>query len=490
MDVQSVLALMDAWADAALLVAQNRRVIAANASLRRVLGVHPGAVVGRDAYELLFPEGGAPEDCPLATAVNEDLDRRTTCWERRDTGRWLEATVTRSPFLTKSGKAVFLFRQRDVSEREEVLRQSKLRTQELEALRDLLLLDPAVPLDVLLQLALERLVDLSWLGMERRGIAFLADDEGNLTMRAAVGLDNDHIARCARVPRGDCVCGRAAAEGTLIHVGEAGREHTRPHSRRPHGHYCVPLSSEDRLLGVLTFYLPPGHQPSRREGAFLKSAAGVVSVMVERARAQQASARQHQRVIETLDASVRTMGRMVGAQAPHIATHQEQVAELAHALGQELGLDERRLQGLVLAASLHDIGKIGVPRELLGEEGSLSDEQLAQVRAHVEIGCGFLDASAFAWPVVDMVRQHHENWDGSGYPAGLAGEDILLEARILAAANAVEAQASRGPHRSAHGLAAGSRALLEGCGRLFDPQVVDAFMALTQRDGLPGWLKG
>ncbi len=489
-DVRSVLALMDAWADAALLVVQDRRAIAANASLRRALGVHPSAVVGRDAYELLFPDGGAPEECPLATAVSEDLDRRTSCWERRDTGRWLEAAVTRTPFVTRSGKAVFLFRQRDVSEREEILRQSKLRTQELEALRDLLLLDPTVPLDVLLQLALERLVDLSWLGMERRGIAFLADGEGNLTMRAAVGLDNAAIARCTRVPRGDCVCGRAAAEGVLIHVGEAGREHTRSHSRRPHGHYCVPLASEDRLLGVLTFYLPPGHQPSRREAAFLRSAAGVVSVMVERARGQQALARQHRRVIETLDASVRTMGRMLGVQAPHIVTHQEQVAELAHAIGQQLGMDEHRLQGLVLAASLHDIGKIGVSRELLGKEGPLSDEEQALVRTHVAIGCGFLDASAFAWPVVEMVRQHHEAWDGSGYPAGLAGEEILLEARILAAANTVEALASDRPHRSGRGLTAGSRALLEGRGTLFDPQVVDAFMALTQRDGLPGWLKG
>ncbi len=488
-DLPSVLALMDAWADAALLVAEDRRVLATNACLRRFLGVHADTVVGRDAYELLVPDGGAPEECPLETAVREGLDRRTHTWERRDTGRWLEATVTLTPFLTRRKRRVYLFRQRDVSEREEILRQSKLRTQELEALRDLLLLDPALPMGMLLLLVLERLVDLSWLGVQRRGAAFLWDGEGTLSMEAAVGLSPTAVAHCARVPGGQCLCGKAAAAGELIYAAEVGREHSRRHADlQPHGHYCVPLAREDRLLGVLTFYLPAGHRRSRREEAFLRSAASVVAVMVERSQTRAELDGQHRQALETLEASLRTMGGMVAAQDPATAAHQQRVAELAELLGLELGLDEERTRRLRWAASLHDIGKIGLPREARTGAGSPSPEGEAQLREHVVIGHDFLRSARFGHGVAELVLQHHERWDGSGYPLGLAGEAIALEARVIAVADVVEAVASERAHQGALGLAAGGAALLQGRGSLYDPRVVDAFMALVQADRLPGWL--
>ncbi len=488
-DLDSVLALMDAWSDAALLVSEGRQVLATNAPLRRFLGAHPDSVIGLDAYDLLFPDGGAPEPCPVELAAQEGLERHTAMWEREDTGRWLEASVTLTPYLTRKKSRVYLFRQRDVSEREEVLRQSKLRTQELEALRDLLLLDPELPVGVLLQLALERLVDLSWLGVQRRGVAFMADVHGDLTMQAAVGLSAIATQLCQRVPRGTCLCGRASAKGDLVYEAELGRDHSRRHAEmQPHGHYCVPFSTDGCLLGVLTFYLPAGHRRSRREEAFLRSAAGVVGVMVQRARARDDLTAEHQRVADTLRASIRTIGLMLEVQDPFTAAHQQRVSELACALGHQLGLDEDRLQGLALAASLHDIGKIGVPRDLLSKPETLEPHEELQLRAHVELGHRFLTAADFAWPVAAMVQQHHEAWDGSGYPQGLAGEGILLEARIIAVADKVEAVASPRPHRNAGGLAAGGAALLRGRGAQFDPQVVEAFMVLMGQDRLPGWL--
>ena len=488
-DLPSVLALMDAWSDAALLVSEERLVLATNATLRRFLGAHPDAVIGLDAYELLFPDGGAPDPCPLELAVQEGLERHTAMWERLDTGRWLEASITLTPFVTRKKNRVYLFRQRDVSDREEVLEQIKLRTQELEALRDLLLLDPAVPLNMLLQLALERLVDLSWLGVQRRGIVFLADASGNLTMRAAVGLSTSAINHCAHVPAGTCICGSAAAARELVYSAEVGREHSRRHDDiQPHGHYCVPFSTEDRLLGVLTFYLPAGHRRSRREEAFLRSAASVVGVMVERAHSREDKAGQHQQANDTLQASIRTIGCMVERLTPSTAAHQRRVTELANALGQALEFEPHRLQGLGVAASLHDIGEVAVPRHLLEQPGTLEPNDEDQVRAHVELGAGFVEAAGFDWPVADMIRQHHEAWDGSGYPQGLAGQDILLEARIIVVADTVETIASSHPHSPAMGLAASGAALLEGRGTRFDPAVVEAFMRLMDQDGLPTWL--
>ncbi len=458
-DLDSVLALMDAWSDAALLVSEERKVLATNATLRRFIGAHNDTVIGLDAYELLFPEGGAPEDCPLELTVQEDLERHTAMWERKDTGRWLEASITKTLFRTRKKNRVYLFRQRDVSEREEVLRQIKLRTQELEALRDLLLLDPGVPLDVLLQLVLERLVDLSWLGVQRRGIAFTADERGDLTMRAAVGLSTTAVELCTRVPRGTCMCGRASAAKELIYAPEVGREHSRRHEHmQPHGHYCVPFHSEDRLLGVLTFYLPAGHRRSRREEAFLRSAASVVGVMVERAYARLDKTDALARADATTDDVVRTMGLMLEAQSPGTTAHQRRVAELAVALGQELALPPHRLRTLELAAGLHH----------------LDPEILA---------AGGMDPG-----VVTPVLQLGESWDGSGEPAGLAGEAIGIEARVLAAADCVEGAATARGGGSL-GLAAGGAALLEGRGSRLDPGVADAFMRLMSQDRLPAWLQ-
>lgn len=169
---------------------------------------------------------------------------------------------------------------------------------------------------------------------------------------------------------------------------------------------------------------------------------------------------------------------------PYTAGHQRRVADLACAIAQELGFSEDRVQGLRVAALVHDFGKsLAVPGEILSKPGRLTKEEMNLIRAHPEVGYEILRKIEFPWPVAETVRQHHERLDGSGYPQGLRGEGILLEARILAVADVVEAMASHRPYREALGLEKALAEIETGKGRLYDPRVVDGCLRLFRDRG-------
>jgi PAS domain S-box-containing protein len=178
---------------------------------------------------------------------------------------------------------------------------------------------------------------------------------------------------------------------------------------------------------------------------------------------------------EALSSSVFALAAAVESRDPYTAGHQAQVGELCAAIGRELGLDEDQLRGLVLGASIHDLGKIAIPEETLVTQERLTDEQWAQLQGHPDTGYRITDRLPWPWPIAQMIRQHHERLDGSGYPLGLVGDQILLEARIIAVADTYEAMAHDRPYRRAPGVAAAREVLHEGRGRTYDADVVDAF---------------
>jgi putative nucleotidyltransferase with HDIG domain len=180
------------------------------------------------------------------------------------------------------------------------------------------------------------------------------------------------------------------------------------------------------------------------------------------------------RLEQALDATVRALSAAVESRDPYTLGHQRRVASLARAIAQELGLDGESCRGLCVAAEVHDVGKIQIPIEILSKPGRLSDAEFALVKGHAEAGYQILKGVAFPWPVARIVRQHHEKLDGSGYPMGLNGADILLEARILCIADVVEAMASDRPYRAALGVAAALAEITLHRGALFDPAAVDA----------------
>ena len=180
------------------------------------------------------------------------------------------------------------------------------------------------------------------------------------------------------------------------------------------------------------------------------------------------------RLKRSLEKTISAIAAVTEIRDPFTAGHQKRVARLAHAIAAEMGLAKGRSERLRLAAMVHDIGKIHVPTEILMKPLNLSDPEFNIIEAHPQIGHDILYGIEYSRPIAKIVLQHHELLDGSGYPQGLSGDEIILEARILVVADVVEAMASHRPYRPAHGIGKALEEILHHKGTLYDPQVVDA----------------
>ncbi len=176
--------------------------------------------------------------------------------------------------------------------------------------------------------------------------------------------------------------------------------------------------------------------------------------------------------------TVRVLTRASEARDPYTAGHQRRVAQLARAIAEELGMEPEACSQVELAALVHDIGKIEVPSEILVKPGALSPIEFQLIQTHPEAGWKILKEIVLPWPLAEIVCQHHEALDGSGYPRGLKGNEILVESRIIAVADTVEAMASHRPYRPALGIARALEEIEGRRGRKMDPLVVDACLRL------------
>ena len=192
--------------------------------------------------------------------------------------------------------------------------------------------------------------------------------------------------------------------------------------------------------------------------------------------------RELERTLETLRKSIaaisQAMSAVVESRDPYTAGHQIRVAALARAIGQEMRLSPDQVDAVRMAGTLHDIGKIAVPAEILTSPAKLSFKAFEIIKDHPQTGYDILCGIEFPWPVAEIVLQHHEAMDGSGYPRGLVGNDIMLEARILAVADIVEAMASHRPYRPARGIEMALEEISRLRGTVYDPGAVDACLAL------------
>ncbi len=174
------------------------------------------------------------------------------------------------------------------------------------------------------------------------------------------------------------------------------------------------------------------------------------------------------------------MAMAIETRDPYTAGHQRRVAELAAAIAAGMKLPTDAIDGIRIAASIHDIGKLGVPAELLAKPSRLTDIEFRLIKEHSLAGYEILKNIDFPWPIAEIVYQHHEKMNGSGYPRGLSGDEILPEARIITVADVVEAIASHRPYRPALGIDKAKKELYQYRGKLFDPHPVDACLALIE----------
>ena len=184
-----------------------------------------------------------------------------------------------------------------------------------------------------------------------------------------------------------------------------------------------------------------------------------------------------------IDDTIRAMAMIVEERDPYTAGHQERVANLSVAIAQDLNLSEEQISGIRMAGMIHDIGKMKVPAEILSKPTQLSHLELELIKTHAEVGYRILEPIAFPYPVAKIAHQHHERINGSGYPQGLKGDEILIEARILAVADVVEAMASHRPYRPALGIDAALEEIEKNRGVFYENAITDACLRLFREKG-------
>lgn len=346
--------------------------------------------------------------------------------------------------------------------------------------------------DALLQSMCAAIVDIGGYAMAWVGYAE-HDEARSVRPMAWAGDGADYVAQ-ARLSwgegeRGLGGGGRSLRSGEPVVVRDIAAEpsmapwHEAAHRNGYRSVLVLPLAVDSAVLGALMIYSRDPAAFSDDELSLLTEMAGDLSYGIAALRTKAAHDAGLRRLEQSMEATVQALASTVERRDPYTAGHQRRVAEIATAIAREMGLTEDTVHGLHLAAIVHDVGKINVPAEILAKPGQLSPVERELIRVHPTAGYEILKGVHFEWPVAEIVLQHHERIDGSGYPRGLKGDDILIEARILAVADTVEAIASHRPYRPARGIDAALAEIEAGRGTLFCAEAVDACLRLFRERG-------
>jgi putative nucleotidyltransferase with HDIG domain len=328
---------------------------------------------------------------------------------------------------------------------------------------------------------------LAWVG-------FADDDEAKSVRPVAwAGEPEDYLER-ARITWADSTGGRGPT-GTAVRTGEvvvAQNVATDPAMApwreallgyRLESSAALPLVNGSDVVGILSLYSGERGAFGPDEIALLKEMAADLAFGISARRDRAGREFALRTMQENLKSMVQAIAAAVEMRDPYTAGHQRRVAELASAIAHEISLTDWQIEGLVLAATLHDVGKINVPAELLNKPGKLTPLEYQIIQTHVQTGYDIIKGINFPWPLAQTVLQHHERLDGSGYPNRLVGDAISIESRVLAVADVVDSMMSHRPYRPALGRDAALDEIESGKGRLYDPAVVDACTALFRQKG-------
>jgi len=263
----------------------------------------------------------------------------------------------------------------------------------------------------------------------------------------------------------------------------------------PDQHPSVQVAEERRALGEADRYelqlirkdgtLVPvlvSSSPRVEDGRFAGTLA-VFTDITEQKRVEEELQRSLERLRRTFNGTIHALVLAIRTRNPYTAGHQRRVAQLACAIANEMGLPEEQIEGIRMAGLIHDVGKISIPAEILSNPDGITEFEYGIIKAHPQIGYDILKGVEFPWPVGEIVLQHHERLDGSGYPQGLSGDEILLEARIIGVADVVDAMSSHQPYRAARGLDKALEEISQNSGALYDPGAVGACLKLFKQKG-------
>lgn len=317
-----------------------------------------------------------------------------------------------------------------------------------------------------------------------------ADD--TLELIRSFGCSGEAIG--TRVGRGVGLAGAVLQSGVPMVVNDyqswQGR-HPDPRLRRFKAVVVSPITGSGSLLGAIgAAHIQEGKGFSQADVARLGRLAPLAARLLlgegeRQALEQLRTSIEHREVVlrETYEATVAALATMIEMKDPYTAAHQRWVTQLACAIAAELGLSDEKKEGVRMACLIHDIGKMNVPSELLFKPRRLTEIEYEAIKVHPQSGYDIIKEISFPWPIAKIVLQHHERLDGSGYPQGISGGDILPEARLLAVADVVESMSSHRPYREAHGIEIALEEIEMKSGILYDPDVVKACLSLMRDKG-------
>ncbi|HHF51731.1 MAG TPA: HD-GYP domain-containing protein, partial [Candidatus Aminicenantes bacterium] len=222
--------------------------------------------------------------------------------------------------------------------------------------------------------------------------------------------------------------------------------------------------------------------PIQDEGGKTTGLVVTFSDITQRKKAEKQIKKSLENQREVIEGVAQAMAFTIETRDPYTAGHQRRVTTLAVRIAKEMKLEQDKIEGIRMASTLHDIGKIYIPAEILSKPGKISEVEHNMIKTHPKVGADILKSIEFPWPVSDIVRQHHERMDGSGYPDGLSGEEILIEARILAVADVIEAMASHRPYRAALSLEDALNEIRRNKGILYDEKAAEAAIKVCSEE--------
>ncbi len=324
-------------------------------------------------------------------------------------------------------------------------------------------------------------------------------DKDALELKRTYGCSGERIGY--RLEQGTGLAGKVLRTGKPMIVNDyqswEGRHRDRWWSRI-RAAMALPLSFDGQVIGLLGLaHTQEGREFGKDDMAALSRFSALASVVLlneivrarvqheltERKRIWEELQRKNDHLRETYIATINALATTIEMKDPYTAAHQRWVTRLACAIASEMALAKEQVEGLRMAGLIHDIGKLNVPAELLIKPHRLTEIEYEAIKIHPQSGYDIVKEIQFPWPIAHIVLQHHERMDGSGYPLGISGTEILLEARLLAVADVVESMSSHRPYREAHSIEIALEEIARHSGILYDPAAVKACLTVFQDKG-------
>ena len=308
----------------------------------------------------------------------------------------------------------------------------------------------------------------------KAAVLLLDPATGQIVVIAVAGFDLEVVGQVAG-REGEGFCGRVAAGGKPVMARPEALEEVGKLLPMGGGVLCLPIMIRDQNLGLLLVGEKRGSLPFRGEDVFL------ARFLLQKAALSVENIALYESMVSNLHSTLGALVRAMEAKDPYTRQHSRRVTNLAVLTAEVMELDLGHLEALKFAGYLHDIGKIGIKDHILLKESRLNDHEYREIKRHPVIGESIIRAMDLSQDERHIVRHHHERWDGTGYPDGLAGEDIPLLARVVAVADAYDAMTSDRSYRRSRGVSEAVDELNRCAGTQFDPQVVEAFLRMLAR---------